>query len=164
MFSLDHWDAEQHQLERDDVNPPVVTGPGFVNRDAERVRRQEARFRAWLGKRRSWHPSEVPNDALPPSNAQRSALEVYDWHTTPPSRYLGYVALPKDHSGPVLFTTWVGDRLGTARLGPRYRCPGFAGSYSERQSITVHGDNGRTYAGTYYVSTGDYARVKELTP
>lgn len=98
----------------------------------------------------------MPPGATPPggaevSNAERSAAEEYDWRNDPPDRYFLYV----DETAS-LATTWTGQPLGRVVFGREWR-DSFGG---KRQSVTVHGTNGATYHGTYYKSSGQYARIR----
>lgn len=101
----------------------------------------------------SYKPEQVAH-LNPPTNEERSAVEVFDFCADPPDRYFVYVN-PK--AGTV--TTWTGEKLGDCQLGQPYVCPAF-GSASTRQPIRFKAINGRTYAGTFYRSSGDFARVK----
>jgi hypothetical protein len=92
-----------------------------------------------------------------------SAMEVYEWNTNPPTKYFAYVSIkhPEDAKLPLYIsatlTTWTGEHLGSAILGKPYTSYGVA--ISQRRSIHVKGTNGKTYHGTYYQSSGDYARI-----
>jgi hypothetical protein len=79
-------------------------------------------------------------------------MEVYEWNTNPPTKYFAYV-----NEKTKKLTTWTGDILGTVRLGAPYKTYGFG--VSTRCPIWVKGTNGKTYYGTYYQSSGDYARI-----
>jgi hypothetical protein len=99
----------------------------------------------------------IPADAKPPvnvTNEDRSAIEVYEFCRDKPDRYFLYVKHLEGRNA--VATTWTGEHLGSATLGPVYR-DNFGG---KRQSITIRAINGETYHGTYYKSAGDYARVK----
>jgi hypothetical protein len=56
-------------------------------------------------------------------------------------------------------TIWTGVLLGTVTFGREYKTPSF-GRSSVRVPVTIQAVNGLTYHGTYYKSSGDYARVK----
>ena len=92
-------------------------------------------------------------------NRITSQCEVAEFKSNPPERYFAYV---KEADGicPAHITTWMGDLLGTARLGTPYKVWGFGGNSSTRQSIRVKAINGREYYGTYYRSSGDYCRLR----
>jgi hypothetical protein len=85
------------------------------------------------------------------TNDERSALEVFEFCTNPPDKYFLYIN-EKNHTA----TTWTGETLGRVFLGREYR-DNFGG---RRVPITVRGINGLTYHGTYFKSSGDYARVR----
>jgi len=57
-----------------------------------------------------------------------------------------------------LATTWTGEKLGDVQFGTSFR----SSFGDERVSIRVYAVNGKIYAGTFYKSAGDYARVKML--
>jgi hypothetical protein len=123
------------------------------------LRERNARHNAFVDTKRSrngwasYLPSEVPVNARI-TNEERSTLEVYDFLSTPPDRYFLYVNPEKG-----VATTWTGATIGRIALGPVYEVPAF-GRPSTRQSIHVWAINGKEYFGTYYKSSGDYARVK----
>jgi len=85
-----------------------------------------------------------------PTNEERSAVEVYEFQANPPDAYFLYVSESKR-----LATTWTGDKLGSVSFGQEYR-DNFGG---KRVPITVQAINGRIYHGTYFKSSGDYARI-----
>lgn len=101
----------------------------------------------------SYLPAEVPPDARI-SNEERATLEVYEFLAAPPERYFLYINTEKG-----LATNFTGATLGRVQLGPKYEVPAF-GRPSVRRSVHVWAINGREYVGTYYESSGDYARVK----
>lgn len=86
-----------------------------------------------------------------PTNEERSAVEVYEFVTNPPDKYFLYINCTKR-----IATTWTGDKLGDVSFGSEYR-DNFGG---KRVPITVYAINGKRYHGTYYKSSGDYARIK----
>lgn len=86
-----------------------------------------------------------------PTNAERSAIEVYEFVHHPPDRYFVYINEQKR-----IATTWTGDELGKVAFGREW-CDNFGG---KRVPVTITAINGRTYHGTYYKSSGDYARIK----
>lgn len=92
-------------------------------------------------------------------NSITSAHEVYEWLHNPPAKYFAYVKLTTDRQGygAGILTTWTGEKLGNLHAGRRYRS-GF-GYDTYRRSISVVGTNGVKYYGTYYESSGDYARI-----
>jgi hypothetical protein len=99
------------------------------------------------------------------TNEERSAIEVQEFCANPPDRYFAYVKLMPIPEGfhydsglgyRHKVTTWTGDILGNAILGPSYR-DNFGGI---RHSISVKAINGKEYYGTYYLSSGDYCRLR----
>lgn len=85
------------------------------------------------------------------NNDMRSAVETYEFIGNPPEKYFLYINEEKR-----IATTWTGQQLGTLVFGREYT----ATFGDKRQSITVNAINGKTYYGTYYKSSGDYARIK----
>lgn len=90
------------------------------------------------------------------SNEQRSQSEVREFIANPPAKYFLYIKLLIPGHYRAEATTWMGDLLGAARLGSRYRSN--MGDY--RRAVTIRAVNGRTYVGTFFESAGDYARVR----
>ena len=92
------------------------------------------------------------------SNDERSELEVAEWHRDPPDAYFLYVMRSKDDHA--YAATWCGHALsvGPVALGPVWR----DNMGGKRRSIRFMGTNGHEYAGWYFTSSGDYARVKRL--
>jgi hypothetical protein len=87
----------------------------------------------------------------PPTNEERGQVEQYEFVTNPPDRYFAYV-----NERTRRLTTWMGDDLGEVGFGREYR-DSFGG---RRVSITIYAINGKRYYGTYFKSSGDYARIK----
>lgn len=134
----------------------------ITREQASEIRARSTALNAWVDSIRdkrsgwaSWKPEDKPASVPDVTNEERSALEVYDFCTTPPDRYFLYVNREKRTA-----TTWTGDTIGTVDFGAAYQCPAFGGSPSTRVPVTIHGINGKTYHGTWYKSTGDFARVK----
>jgi len=90
-----------------------------------------------------------------PTNDERAAIELYQFVHDKPDKLICYIN-EKNHTA----TIWTGVVIGTVDFGREYKSPGF-GSSSRRVPVTVHGINGCTYAGTYFKSSGDYARLKK---
>ena len=130
-----------------------------IERNAEWFRTSPLVSRARNGAG-SYKPEDCPEECRV-DNAESSALEVYDFYTTPPERAFVYVRIVQNCGyyglrsyGQV--TTWVGDKLGDLTLGDSYR-DNFGGT---RRAVTVKAINGAVYVGTYYQSAGDYARIR----
>lgn len=90
-----------------------------------------------------------------PTHDEISSLEVYEFRHDIPTRYFAYV----DRQGiyPSYITTWTGEILGeVSSFGAKYH----SNMGDVRQNITAKMINGRTYYGTYFVSSGDYCRLK----
>ena len=124
---------------------------------------RQSRFKAWLGSRTSYRQEEVPENCRI-TNEERSAIEVFQFCRDKLSIYFVYIAPPIPNSSMVEkhyvhATTWIGDYLGRVYLGGEYTVHMPRGGKSVRQSITMHGINGVRYYGTYYKSSGNYARI-----
>jgi len=85
------------------------------------------------------------------NNDLRSAIEVWEFIHNPPQNYFLYINETERTA-----TTWTGEKLGSVSFGHVYR----SNMNDKRQSVTIQAINGKTYAGTYFKSAGDYARVK----
>lgn len=123
--------------------------------EAENIRARLERFKGWIGDRRSYYPSEVPQEARV-SNEEISALEVYDWEANPPDKKLVYIKEIAPRHG--LATTWMGDTLGKAVLGN----PWVSNFGDKRVPVWVRGINGKMYYGTYFKGAGEYARLRRM--
>lgn len=95
--------------------------------------------------------ADAPSLPAPVTNADRSAVEVYEFYHNQPERYFLYISEAKR-----IATTWTGDKLGDVSFGAKFN-DNFGGT---RVPITIVAINGRVYHGTYFKSSGDYARVK----
>jgi hypothetical protein len=104
----------------------------------------------WASYRQEEKPASIPDV----SNEERSAVEVFEFCHDVPDHYFLYIDEQKRTA-----TTWTGDKLGDVTFGREYSCPSF-GHRSVRQPVTIHAINGRIYHGTYFKSSGNYARVK----
>ena len=103
--------------------------PQLSPREALTLRAKIDKFSAWMDTRRgknglaSYRPEDVPPSLEQVSNAERSALEVYDWRNSPRAeRYVCYLS----GDGKQL-TTWTGDELATVTRETTSRT-GFHGS------------------------------------
>lgn len=110
------------------------------------------RHSAWLKARnyKSYKSEEVPADCQI-TNEELSLIEFYEWKTSPPNRYFLYV---NEDTGRA--TNFMGEVLGDICFGRTWR-DNFGG---QRQAVKVYGNNGKNYHGTYYKSSGTYARIK----
>lgn len=132
------------------------------------ARTRLAAYDAWAEQfkgRNGW--TCIPGDAVPPvavSNDDRSAIERFEFCTAPPDRYFLYIRLPEGATverahamgASGLATTWTGERLGRVTFGRPFR-DNFGG---RRVPVSIDSINGRRYHGTYYQSSGDFARVR----
>jgi hypothetical protein len=91
------------------------------------------------------------------TNAERSAIELFEFCRDKPDRYFLYINEEKCVAG-----TWPGDVLGTVTFGREYKSPAFGGWPSTRVPVTIDAVNGCKYTGTYYKSSGNYARVRRM--
>lgn len=123
--------------------------------EAREIGERNAAYNAWSAqfvRPNGW--TVIPADAVPPvkiTNDERGKLEQYRFHQERPAAYFLYI-----NEGEGRATTWTGDTLGAVSFGREYR-DNFGG---KRVPITVRAINGAVYHGTYYKSSGDYARVK----
>jgi len=124
---------------------------------AQDIRTRNAALNQWIDTIRgkngwaSYKPEDKPANVPDVSNEERSALEVFEFVSNPPDKYFLYIN-EKDHTA----TTWTGEKLGNVSFGREYR-DNFGG---KRIPVNVYAINGKTYHGTYYKSSGDYARVR----
>lgn len=117
-------------------------------------------FESWLDSKRkrpgaavSYHPSEIPAGLKEISNDERGKLEVYNFVKQPPEKYFLYI----NDAGSA--TTWNGEFLGSVTFGSSYQTPAFY-TRSTRVPVTIRAINGFLYHGTYFKSSGNYARIK----
>ena len=122
------------------------------------IRKRNDALMAWVDSIRgkngwaSYRPEDKPADVPDVTNEERSALEVFEFCTNPPEKYFLYINREKQSA-----TTWTGDLLGQVSFGREYR-DNFGG---RRVPVTVRAINGLTYHGTYYKSSGDFARIRQ---
>lgn len=90
-----------------------------------------------------------------PTNAELSAVEVWEFNNMPPKSLFAYI----DKASSTI-RTFNGEVLGNVSFGKEHKSPGFNGAFSKRVPIKVIGVNGLTYYGTWYKSAGTYARLK----
>lgn len=115
-------------------------------------------YRAWLGTRTSYKTEDLPENLRPFDNNARAKMELYEFVHNPPERYFLYVSAKNGtHYGASgEATIWTGVKLGDVQFGSTWQ-DNFGGT---RVSVSVYAVNGYTYHGTYFKSSGDYARVK----
>lgn len=143
--------------------------PLISTEEHARLRATIDRHAAWVETIRDRHgwvsycAEEVPEDCRV-TNVERSLVEVYEFVNDPPERYFAYVRGYIPHfmrfgSPPAAgeLTTFTGDLLGAVTFGRRYTLPN---NGSVRVPIRVRAINGREYFGTYFKSSGDYARIR----
>jgi hypothetical protein len=122
----------------------------------ESLKAKYNRHEKWLNGRTSYPSADVPADCQI-TNDEIGKIEVYEFVHNLPQKYFLYVNEEKR-----VVTTFNGEQLGTITLlGAPYKAPAFGG-YSTRQSIKIKAINGLTYSGTYYTSSGNYARIKAV--
>lgn len=119
------------------------------------IKTRLAAYEVWRNGRTSYPSNTVP-PGLGVSNEDRSKVELYDFVHNPPEKYFVYVRHDAKSARQAEATTWMGELLGCAMLGYEWR-DNFGGT---RRSIEFAGVNGFQYVGTYYTSSGDYARVR----
>lgn len=122
----------------------------------DEIQARLAAINEWQGGRLSYAIKEFQESGLADvTNSERSLVEEYDWITNPPEKYFLYVD-EKAEDGRAKATTWTGTILGNVSFGQSYR-DNFGG---RRIPINVYGTNGQEYHGTYFISSGNYARIK----
>ncbi len=84
------------------------------------------------------------------TNDLRSKIETYEFMNDIPDKYFIYI-----NDKERIATTWTGDFLGHVSFGNEYK-DNFGG---KRQSIWIVTANRVKYYGTYFKSSGDYARI-----
>lgn len=126
--------------------------PNITREAYEHLRARLQKYEAWRDGRTAVNTKDIPPE-LEVTNDERSRVEVYEFITNPPDKYFCYIS---EANPGVRATTWTGQSLGSVILGPKYR-DNFGGT---RQSVHLTAINGYTYFGTYYSSSGNYARVR----
>lgn len=101
--------------------------------------REQMRYDFMKAQKRNYITGEESASLPQVTNEERSAVEQYYWHADKPEKYFLYI-----NEAMKTATTWTGD-MGDKRI-----------------AITVYGNNGVNYYGTFYKSAGDYARVKAM--
>lgn len=122
------------------------------------IRARDNALREWMDKRNSYRQEELPPHINPPTNEERSAVEVFEFMRDRPNRYFVYVRVGTPYLRSATVTTWTGDILGHGTMGAEYR----SNMGDKRRSIRFRAITGDTYAGTYYYGAGDYARVRKV--
>jgi hypothetical protein len=85
------------------------------------------------------------------TNEERSKLEVYEFCHKPPENYILYINEKES-----IATTWMGEKLGKVIFGKEWK----SNMGDVRISIVIKAINGKTYCGTYYKSSGDFAKIR----
>jgi hypothetical protein len=125
---------------------------------AQDIRTRNDALMAWVDSIRgkngwaSYRPEDKPAHIPNVTNEERSALELFDFVTNPPDKYFLYINTATRKA-----TTWTGDVLGHVFFGREWR-DNFGG---RRVPITISAINGRVYHGTYFKSSGDFARIRQ---
>ena len=132
---------------------------GVITADQARdIRQRNEVLMAWVDSIRgkngwaSYRPEDKPADVPDVTNEERSALEVFEFCTNPPVKYFLYISLEKQEA-----TTWTGELLGHVTFGREYG-DNFGG---RRVPVWIRGINGQQYHGTFYKSSGDFARIRQ---
>ena len=87
-------------------------------------------------------------------NTLRSQVEIWEFRIKPPKKYFLYVNIKK-----MIVTTWTGDKLGDIiHLGNQF----ISNFGDKRQYLRIKAVNTLYYSGYYFLSSGDYARVKQI--
>lgn len=102
------------------------------------------------------------NLELDRKNRATSAQEVVDFkagkhHASEGGKYFAYFSRDLQE-----ITTWMGDTLARVRwVGNAYLMPAF-GRPSKRRNFRAMGIDGREYAGTMFLSSGTYVRMRPI--
>jgi hypothetical protein len=126
----------------------------ITQQQANTIRERQTALQAWLGERLSYRLDELPANIIPPTNEERSALEVFEFCRDKPDNYFLYISNDQQYA-----TTWTGEKLGTVVQTSKPWRDNFNGT---RVHIRISAINGAVYSGTYYKSAGEYARVKRV--
>ena len=106
---------------------------------------------------------DTPASDIDECNRETSRAEVAAFKARDnDGRYFAYMggAIPSGTIGGTRIQTWMGDELATVSwLGHVYASPGFYRP-SKRQNFRALGIDGQTWSGTFYVSAGDYVRMR----
>jgi len=138
----------------------------LTTEQAETLRARYERFNAWVDtirdKRSGWasyHPDDVPAElrGVALSNEETRELELFEFERDAPEHLFCYVTR---RDGAWQCGTFAGGSYGRVTVGYSYKVPGFYCRPSTRRSVTLHAINGWIYAGTFYESAGDYARLR----
>lgn len=93
------------------------------------------------------------------ANKERGEVEAYDFKHKDTGADGSYFAYYNGNAAQHLITTWMGDTLARVTWrGMPYRA-GFGGT---RINFRALGIDGKTYAGTYFTSSGNYVRMKRI--
>lgn len=126
--------------------------------EAADIRSRHDSVLAWLkaNKTNCYHEEELTAIGIvPPTNAETSNLEVFEWLHNPPETYFTYCT---NVNGKWQVGTWTAQPISEwVRLGREYR----SNMGDTRRSIEFMGTNGVRYVGTFYCGTGDYCRVRK---
>jgi hypothetical protein len=121
------------------------------------IRQRNDALMAWVDSIRgkngwaNYRPEDKPVNVPDVTNDERSALEVFEFCSNPPDKYFLYISEDKKTA-----TTWTGDLLGHVTFGREYR-DNFGG---KRQPVWIRAVNGKRYHGTYFKSSGNFARIR----
>jgi hypothetical protein len=129
----------------------------ITSEQAQDIRTRNTALMQWVDSIRgkngwaSYKPEDKPASVPDVTNEERSALEMFEFVANPPDKYFLYIS-EADRTA----TTWTGEKLGNVSFGREFR-DNFGG---KRVPINVYAVNGKTYHGTYYKSSGNYARIR----
>lgn len=112
----------------------------------------------------SYKPEDVPADIPQVTNEDRSRVEVYEFKRDKPHKYFAYVYRDGMTNRLESVRTFTGDLIGRITWhGPIYEVRGFGPFPSQRQNLRINAVNGLTYSAVYFLSSGDYCRMKAFT-
>ena len=103
--------------------------------------------------RRTCYRQEEVSHLNPPTNEERSKVEIYDFIHNPPDKYFAY---PSQDFTKII--TWMGDTLGNIT----WKGMAFKSNRGDsRRAFTMHAINGRVYHGTIYNEINCRMKVKK---
>lgn len=105
-------------------------------------------------------PVAKTQEEVDAANAELSEAEVAAFKARHTDRWFAYW---KDLPQGSEICTWTGTVLATVTWkGREYRMPAFGCFPSKRINFRARGIDGRMWSGTYYVSSGDYVRMRAM--
>ena len=107
---------------------------------------------------RQSYPSDTVFDNPAPTNAERAAVQMFEFMRDKPARY-GFYVQPYDEKAANLAVTWTGEKMGEViRRGAIHR-----NNFGARwMQLTIRAINGVVYSGRWYFDRQQYVNVKAV--